>query len=228
MPTKNRNQIWIQTTLTPIFNPEGKLSKLVFVETDITELKKSEEQYLEVNKELEAFTYSVSHDLRSPLRAISGYSKIIQEEYASKMDPEGQNVLNGIINNSEKMRELIDDLLTFSRLVRTELTTTEINMNNLVKSIITDEMIWNSDEIDFEVSKLPSAKGSLTLIKQVWINLISNAIKFSKYNPKAHIEIGSYSKDNFIVYYVKDNGVGFDMQYYDKLLGVFQRLNSQR
>ncbi len=226
-PTKSQNQLWIQTTLTPIFNQQGQLSKLVFVETDITKLKNSEEQYLAVNKELEAFSYSISHDLRSPLRAINGYSKILQEDYSSNMDEEGTTALSAILNNSRKMGELIDDLLTFSRLGRTALTTYEINMNALVKSVIEEEMIGNSDEIEFVINKLIPAKGTQTLIKQVWVNLISNAIKFSKHNPIARIEVGSYPKDNFIVYYVKDNGAGFDIQYYNKLFGVFQRLHSQ-
>ena len=125
------------------------------------------------------------------------------------------------------MGELIDDLLTFSRLGRTALTTSEINMTALVNSVIEEEMIGNSNEIEFVVNELQSSKGTQTLIKQVWVNLISNAIKFSKHNPKARIEVGSYTKGNFIVYYVKDNGAGFDVQYYNKLFGVFQRLHSQ-
>ncbi len=226
-PTKDQDQLWIQTTLTPIFNQEGQLNKLVFVETDITKLKNSEEQYLTVNKELEAFSFSVSHDLRSPLRAISGYSRILQDDYSSNMDIEGKNALDAIQKNSKKMGELIDDLLAFSRLGRTALTTSEINMTNLVKSVIEEEMIGNSDGIEFIVNELQPSKGTQSLIKQVWVNLISNAIKFSKHNPKARIEVGSYPKDNLTIYYVKDNGAGFDMQYYNKLFGVFQRLHSQ-
>jgi PAS domain S-box-containing protein len=226
-PTKNQNQLWIQTTLTPIYNQEWILDKLVFVETDVTELKNSEEQLLEANKELEAFSYSVSHDLRAPLRAISGYSKILQEDCASKLTADEMNNLNSILNNSQKMGGLIDDLLTFSRLGRTQLTTSEINMVDLVQSVIEEEMVNKSNEIEFIVNDLPSAKGTLTLIRQVWINLISNAIKYSNQNPKARIEIGAYYKDRFIVYFVKDNGAGFDMKYYDKLFGVFQRLHSQ-
>nr|WP_294936932.1 ATP-binding protein [uncultured Flavobacterium sp.] len=226
-PTKNNNKLWIQTTLTPIFDTKDQLTKMVFVETDITRLKNSEEQYLAVNKELEAFSYSISHDLRSPLRAINGYSTILQEEHSAGMNADAKNALNAILKNSKRMGELIDDLLTFSRLGRTPLKTSEINMNQLVKSIIEEEMAWNPKEIEFVVSELPSAKGTLAFIKQVWINLISNAIKFSKHTENARIEIGFYYKDGFIVYYVKDNGAGFDMKYYDKLFGVFQRLHSQ-
>ncbi|WP_300566213.1 ATP-binding protein [Flavobacterium sp.] len=226
-PTKNKNNLWVQTTLTPIFDKQGELHKLVFVETDISELKNSEEQYLEINKELEAFSYSVSHDLRSPLRAINGYSKILQEDYSSVLDEDGMNALTVIMNNSKKMGELVDDLLTFSRLGRTELTTSEINMNDLVQTVITEEMTGISNEIEFIVKDLHPSKGTQSLIKQVWINLVSNAIKFSKNKTNARIEIGSYAKDNLIVYFVKDNGAGFDTRYYDKLFGVFQRLHSQ-
>lgn len=226
-PTKEGKKLWMQATLTPIFDEGGVLRRLVFVDSDITELKKSEEQLLSVNKELEAFSYSVSHDLRTPLRAINGYSKILQEDYAAQLDSDAMDALTAILNNSKKMGDLIDDLLTFSRLGRTALTITEINMAEVVQSVIEEEMINKSNEIEFTVNELPPAKGTIALIRQVWINLISNAIKYSKYNPKAHIEIGSYYKDRFIVYYVKDNGAGFDMKYYDKLFGVFQRLHSQ-
>lgn len=190
-------------------------------------LKKSIELFTAVNKELEAFTYSVSHDLRAPLRAINGYSKILQEDYAMKLDADGISSLNAILNNSKKMGELIDDLLAFSRLGRKEITTSEINMNILVKSVKEEEIIGNSNEIEFKINELPSAMGQQALIKQVWVNLISNAIKFSKNQPKITIEIGSYFKDNVVVYYIKDNGAGFEMQYYDKLFGIFQRLHSQ-
>jgi ligand-binding sensor domain-containing protein/signal transduction histidine kinase len=191
------------------------------------ELQKSNEQFLAVNKELEAFTYSVSHDLRAPLRAINGYSKILEDDYASKLDNDGVSFLNSIGNNSKKMGELIDDLLAFSKLGRMEMTTSEINMTALIKSVIEEEMMGNSNEIEFIVNELLPSKGTQTLIKQVWINLISNAIKYSSHNTKPRIEIGSYIKNNTTVYYVKDNGAGFDMRYYDKLFGVFQRLHSQ-
>lgn len=227
-PTKDKNQLWIQTTLTPIFNKYEQLTKLVFVETDITKLKNSEAQYQEVNKELEAFSYSVSHDLRSPLRAINGYSKILQEDYSSDIGPDGTKALNAILNNSRKMGELIDDLLTFSRLGRAALTTSEINMADLVKSTIEEETNGNPEKIEFTLKELLPSVGTPSLIKQVWVNLISNAIKFSKIKSNPHIEIGSYlNQEDFVVYYVKDNGAGFDIQYYNKLFGVFQRLHSQ-
>jgi len=200
---------------------------LFSVSIDITDRKKAEEQLIAVNKELEAFSYSVSHDLRAPLRAINGYAKILQEDFSEKLDEDGISSLNAILKNSRKMGELIDDLLAFSRLGRKIGKTSEINMTSLVKSAKEEELIQNSHEIEFVIKELLPANGEQVLIKQVWVNLISNAVKYSKHKPKTIIEIGSYFKDNYVVYYIKDNGAGFDMQYYDKLFGVFQRLHSQ-
>jgi len=181
-----------------------------------------------VNKELESFSYSVSHDLRAPIRAINGYAKILEEDYTAKFDLDGINALHSITHNSKKMGQLIDDLLAFSKLGRKQVSVSDINMTALVKSI-SDELLMEDREsrTELKVNVLPPAKGDQSLIKQVWINLISNAIKYSKYKFITHIEIGAYEKDNLVIYYVKDNGAGFDMKYYDKLFGVFQRLHSQ-
>ena len=180
-----------------------------------------------VNKELESFSYSVSHDLRAPIRAINGYAKILEEDYAGKFDLDGVSALHSITHNSRKMGQLIDDLLAFSKLGRKQVTVSDLNMTALVKSI-KDELLIEDREnkTEFMVNVLPPAKGDQALIKQVWINLLSNAIKYSKYKFISKIEIGAYEKDNLVIYYVKDNGAGFDMQYYDKLFGVFQRLHS--
>lgn len=193
----------------------------------LEQIRERTAQYESVNKELEAFTYSVSHDLRAPLRAINGYAKILHEDYTSILDEDGMNTLNSIMKNSKRMGELIDDLLAFSRLGRKIVTVSEINMSVLVKAVTEEAMVGNNGDVEFEIKELLPAKGQQALIKQVWVNLISNAIKYSKHKSKINIEIGSYNKDNLIVYYVKDNGAGFDMQYYDKLFGVFQRLHSQ-
>ena len=180
-----------------------------------------------VNKELGSFSYSVSHDLRAPIRAINGYSKILIEDYSEKLDNDGKKVLHSIMHNSKRMGNLIDDLLAFSKLGRKEVSVSNINMINLVK-LVKKELIFDQGENlpAFTIKLLPAAQGDQSLIKQVWINLISNAIKYSKYKPMTNIEIGAYEKDNLIVYFVKDEGAGFDMQYYDKLFGVFQRLHS--
>jgi signal transduction histidine kinase len=181
-----------------------------------------------VNKELESFSYSVSHDLRAPIRAINGYTKILVEDYAGKFDADGTKVLRAVIHNSKKMGELIDDLLAFSKLGRKQVTFSDIDMNALVTSVREELIFEQSENIpEFDVKILPPAKGDKSLIKQVWINLISNAIKYSKYKPATQIEISAYEQENHMVYRVKDAGAGFDMKYYDKLFGVFQRLHSQ-
>ncbi|WP_316784921.1 sensor histidine kinase [Pedobacter frigiditerrae] len=180
------------------------------------------------NKELGSFSYSVSHDLRAPIRAINGYSKILLEDYVEKLDVDGEKALQSIIYNSKKMGLLIDDLLAFSKLGRKPVTVAEIDMNALVQ-LIKEELIFDKDEHipQFDLEVLLNAKCDKSLIRQVWINLISNAIKYSSNKTNTHIEIGSYLEENMVVYFVKDNGAGFDMEYYDKLFGVFQRLHSQ-
>ncbi len=195
--------------------------------SDISYRKKAEEQLQAVNKELEAFSYSVSHDLRAPLRAVNGYAKILQEDYAEKIDEDGISVLQAIMNNSKKMGVLIDDLLAFSRLGRKEIAASEINMNALVHVVRNEILNGDEKETEFKVEQLPPALGDQSLIRQVWVNLISNAIKYSQHKPRPLIEIGALSNGSAVEYYVKDNGAGFDMQYYDKLFGIFQRLHSQ-
>ena len=181
-----------------------------------------------VNKELGSFSYSVSHDLRAPIRAINGYAKILEEDYAGKFDSDGMSALHAITQNSKRMGQLIDDLLAFSKLGRKQVSVTDINMTALVRVIKDDLLSDDKDNrTECKINVLPPAKGDQSLIKQVWINLISNAIKYSKYKAITRIEIGAYEKDNMVIYYVKDNGAGFEMQYYDKLFGVFQRLHSQ-
>jgi signal transduction histidine kinase len=181
-----------------------------------------------VNKELGSFSYSVSHDLRAPIRAIHGYTRIILEDYADKLDDDGVKVLQSIIHNSKKMGDLIDDLLAFSQLGRKQVAVAEINMKELVDSV-REELIFEDGENipEFLQKILPPSSGDKTLIKQVWINLLSNAIKYSRLKPKTNIEIGGEIQGDMVIYYVKDEGAGFDMQYYDKLFGVFQRLHSQ-
>jgi len=181
-----------------------------------------------VNKELESFSYSVSHDLRAPIRAINGYTRIIVEDYADKIDADGAKILQAIINNSKKMGELIDDLLAFSKLGRKRVSLSEINMFDLVQSV-REELLFGAGKNmpKFKIAKLLPAMGDQSLIKQVWINLISNAIKYSQYKTKTTIEIDAHQMANFVIYKIKDEGAGFDMEYYDKLFGVFQRLHAQ-
>ena len=197
------------------------------VNIDITEQKKAEEQLLAVNKELEAFTYSVSHDLRSPLRAVSGYAQMLMEDYAPQLDENAQRLINIMKYNAAKMGILIDDLLSFSRLGRKELLMREIDMNELVRGTLSEVNKSLPNCADISISKLHSIKADFGLMYQVMFNLISNAIKYSSRKEKPEIEIYSWQKENEIVFSVKDNGAGFDMQYVQKLCGVFQRLHSE-
>ncbi|MEO7975526.1 ATP-binding protein [Flavobacterium sp.] len=186
-----------------------------------SELKKAQE-------ELEAFSYSVSHDLRAPIRAINGYTQILVEDHAKFIDDDGQKILQAVIHNSRKMGLLIDDLLAFSKLGRKQVTSEPVNMGVLVNDVINEVVSENGNTIPvFDIGPIIPAVGDASLIKQVWINLISNAIKYSKYKPEILIKISSYTEKDKIVYCVKDFGAGFDMEYYDKLFGVFQRLHSQ-
>lgn len=191
---------------------------------DITEIKRTQEELKVVNKELESFTYSVSHDLRAPLRIINGYAHMIEEEGGSALTEESRRMLENIILNAKQMGLLIDDLLNFSRLGRRELVTHDTDMNIIVKPIIEQQLNGNTNYTVIIHNLHPSYCDS-NLIKQVWENLISNAVKYSANIAKPVIEIGSFEEFNSIVYYIKDNGAGFDMKYYDKLFGVFQRLH---
>jgi len=211
-------------------------SELKQAEDDIRKLNEELEQKVIIrtaqleaaNKEMESFSYSVSHDLRAPIRAINGYTRILVEDYAEKLDEDGNNVLQSILRNSKKMGELIDDLLAFSKLGRKEVSLSNINMNELVDMVKTELLFEDETHIPiFNIEQLPNCKGDSSLIKQVWVNLISNGIKYSRHKAQTIITIGATEKGNQIVYYVKDQGAGFDMQYYDKLFGVFQRLHSQ-
>jgi signal transduction histidine kinase len=179
------------------------------------------------NKELEAFSYSVSHDLRAPLRAIDGFSRVILEDYTDKLDDEGKRYLNIIESNTKKMGQLIDDLLVFSHLGRQEIRVSEMDMGKLAKAV-SDELKVTVPErkIDFTIKRLSPTHGDQSMIRQVFANLLSNAIKFTGPREIAGIEVGDWSEGDENIYYVKDNGVGFDMQYVHKLFAVFQRLHS--
>jgi len=181
----------------------------------------------EANKELEAFSYSVSHDLRAPLRAIDGFSRILLEEYTDKLDDDGKRVLDVIRNNSQNMGRLIDDLLAFSRLSRKQLEASGVDMHSLANDVFTQlEPGLGNQKIQFNLSPLPPVEGDPALIRQVFVNLISNAAKYSRPRPQSIIDVNGYYENGDCVYYVKDNGVGFDMTYAKKLFGVFQRLHS--
>jgi signal transduction histidine kinase len=178
------------------------------------------------NKELEAFAYSVSHDLRAPLRAVDGFSKFLLEDYENKLDPEGKRLLNLIRSNTQKMDQLITDLLALSRVTRNELNFSAIDMTQMAKSMFREATGQDvPDKKSLKVDPLPEAYADPTYIRQVWANLIANAIKFSSKEKKPLIKICGHTENGFNVYYVKDNGVGFNPEYTHKLFGVFQRLH---
>jgi len=179
------------------------------------------------NKELEAFSYSVSHDLRAPLRALDGFAQKLAEDYSTSLNREGNRLLKVITDNAHKMGVLIDDLLSFSRLSRQEIKHAKIDMHSLANDVYC-ELATNSDKekIKFQLQKIPMVYGDPAMMRQVWVNLISNSIKFSSQKKNRIIEIGNLTNNAEITYYVKDNGAGFDMAYANKLFGVFQRLHS--
>lgn len=187
------------------------------------------EQLEAANKELEAFSYSVSHDLRAPLRAIDGFTRMLLEDHHDMLNEDGKRISGIIRENTMKMAKLIDDLLSFSRLSRKEIQHETIYMEKLVYSIYHEV---SSEEIraktEFVIDHLPEATGDATMIRQIWANLISNALKFTSKCEKPRIHVYSTHHNDQCVYHIKDNGVGFDMKYVDKIFGVFQRLHSVR
>ena len=243
---KNGKNIWLEgISVNKLDDPnvKGIITNL----HDVTERKEAEEkvsklneeleekvaertaELVAINKELESFTYSVSHDLRTPLRSIDGFTRTLHEKYYTSLNDEAKRYLNIVENNAKRMTRLIEDLLLFSRMGKQNVQQIEINMNELVNEV------WQEFEknretkmnILFTKQTLTIAYGDAHMIKQVLVNLFSNAIKYSGNKEKPEIEIGSEVKDNKTIYYIKDNGVGFDMAYYDKLFGVFQRLHNQ-
>jgi signal transduction histidine kinase len=180
------------------------------------------------NKELEGFSYSVSHDLRAPLRAIVGFSKMLQEDHAAQIDAEARRKLDVIQGEAQRMGVLIDDLLAFSRLGRKEMKAAEFDMTELARSTYQglNGQYQGSAAPDFHLAALPRAKGDRVLIGQVWANLLSNAIKFSAKRERPLIEVSAVSDEKEHIYFVRDNGAGFDPRYQNKLFGVFQRLHN--
>ncbi|MCL5034999.1 MAG: PAS domain S-box protein [Bacteroidetes bacterium] len=232
-----------EVSVTPIFDANGRCTNLIGAVHDITERKNAEEQVRKLNDELEqrvvertaeleaanteleAFSYSVSHDLRAPLRAIDGFSRILYEDHASKLDDEGLRILNVVRTSTQQMGQLIDDLLAFSRIGRKQVEKRTIDMRYLATSIA-DELKPTNRSVEFSINELPEAYGDTSMIRQVFVNLVSNAVKFTRNKEHALIEMRGYAEGDQNIYYVKDNGAGFDERYSNKLFGVFQRLHT--
>jgi signal transduction histidine kinase len=178
------------------------------------------------NKELEAFSYSVSHDLRAPLRVIDGFARILREDYTASLPDEAQQYFGYIRENAQRMNSLIDDLLAFSHLSRQPLTKGSVDVAELVCQCLHElESEQAGRQLAIHVGKLPACAGDRSLLKQVWFNLLSNALKYTRKRDVAEITVGSQRQGDDTVYFVQDNGAGFDMRYSNKLFGVFQRLH---
>jgi signal transduction histidine kinase/HAMP domain-containing protein len=244
MVTPKGNRKWVRTIGQPVLEA-GKVVKVWGSFQDITEHKRDAEEIRRLNtdlerrvaertaqleaanKELEAFSYSVSHDLRAPLRAVDGYAQILEEEQAARLDADGWRVLGVIRDSARQMGQLIDDLLAFSRLGRKTLTPGEVDMQALVQEVLGELCALNETRWpEIALGALPRARADRALLRQVWANLLANAVKFSAAADRPHIEVGALTDGGEHVFYVRDNGAGFDMRYADKLFGVFQRLHS--
>ena len=222
---------WVSTNIDKM-NLYGKDCYLTAA-IDITQRKLIEERIINrteqlkrSKEEIEAFSYSVSHDLRAPLRGIIGFATILEEDYGRQLDDEARRLIAIIKSNTAKMGNLVDDLLSFSRMGRQDIVKANIDTAKIIQAII-DDLNARPElrGIRWNIQPLPSASGDVSTIRQVWINLISNAVKYSRNTPHPVIDIGSYTEDGQIVFFIKDNGVGFDIKYKSKLFKVFQRLH---
>ncbi len=243
---RDGSYVWVTASVSPMWAAGETPSTHILMALDVTERKGAEERMAdlnaelerrvarrtelltEANRELEAFSYSVSHDLRAPLRAIDGFSRILSEEKGSQLDEEGRRLLGIVSGNARKMGQLIDDLLTFSRSSRAEMRRTRVDMTALARAAFAEarQTVPSGERVELRLSDLPPAQGDPDLLRQVWANLVGNAVKFSALVERPVVEIDGEIEKGRIVYRVRDNGAGFDMVYAHKLFAVFQRLHA--
>ena len=238
---KNGELYWEYASISPIRNSEGVITHFLAVKEDITERKRAEEELREqrdhleyltsrltaANKELEAFSYSVSHDLRAPLRSINGFCKALTEDYADKLDAQAKNYLQRVSTSSEYMGQLINDLLNLSRITRCEMCCKTVNLSALAKTIAQELQETQPErKVEFVIAHGLVANGDPNLLRIAFTNLLSNAWKFTRKRPHARIEFGITQGNEKPAYFIRDNGAGFDMTFANKLFGTFQRLHS--
>lgn len=237
---KDGRRIHVSLTLSPIRDAFGTIIGFSHIGHDVTDRKRAEEEINKANrmlaqsyeaceatnKELEAFTYSASHDLRAPLVAVGGLVRLLLDEYASSLDAKGEKFLQTIQKMTDQMRQLVDDLLSLSRFGHQALDISKIDMGELAKSAIDElKLLHPGRTLKWNIKPLPPARGDSGMIRQVLMNLLSNAVKFTRSKPKAVIELGGKAEEDATIFYVRDNGVGFAMEEADKLFEVFRRLH---
>lgn len=247
MVRKDGSRFYAEANAEIIRDASGEPKSILIISRDISDRKRAEDEVIRLNseleqrvldrtaqleaanKDLEAFSYSVSHDLRTPLRALDGFANILMEDYADAIDDEGKRMLKIIVSNANNMGRLIDELLSFSRLGRKDISYSEINMREMAEEVYNEHVSETDKEtISFRILDIPRASGDPAMIRQIWVNLIANAIKFTSHKPERNIEVGFKTGNGENIYYVKDNGAGFDMANAKNMFGVFKRLHSAK